>query len=63
LNTGCCLLRLTTADMIKFGEPYVDDSRWQGRQILPPGPTSEDVTLSDEDVRAMVQAVIPPAFQ
>ena len=118
LNTGCCLLRLTPADMIKFGELYLDDGKWQGRQILPPGwveqsmtpssattyglmwwldrsvaggpaytargadgqlilvapedrlvvavgsvPTTEDVTLTDEDVLAMVQAVILPAFQ
>ncbi len=37
LNSGCCLLRLRPADMIKFGELYLGGGSWHGKQILPSG--------------------------
>jgi CubicO group peptidase (beta-lactamase class C family) len=37
LHTACCLLRLRAADMIKFGELYLGEGVWHGKQILPRG--------------------------
>jgi CubicO group peptidase (beta-lactamase class C family) len=37
LHTACCLLRLRPADMIKFGELYLGEGVWHGKQILPAG--------------------------
>jgi CubicO group peptidase (beta-lactamase class C family) len=33
-NTGCCALKLTAPDMLKIGQLYLDEGRWQGRQIV-----------------------------
>jgi len=33
-NTGCCLLKLTAPDMLKIGQLYLDQGRWQGRQLV-----------------------------
>jgi CubicO group peptidase (beta-lactamase class C family) len=35
LHSGCCLLRLRPADMLKFGELYLGRGIWHGRRILP----------------------------
>ena len=35
LHNGCCMLRLRPADMIKFGELYLQEGIWHGRRILP----------------------------
>lgn len=35
LHSGCCMLRLRAADMVKIGELYLDDGVWQGKRILP----------------------------
>jgi CubicO group peptidase (beta-lactamase class C family) len=37
LHTGCCMLRLRAADMVKIGELYLEDGVWQGKRILPAG--------------------------
>ncbi len=34
INNGCCLLKLTPADMVKIGG-CLDRGQWEGRQILP----------------------------
>ena len=33
-NSGCCLLKLTAPDMLKIGQLYLDQGRWQGRQLV-----------------------------
>ena len=33
-NSGCCLLKLTAPDMLKIGQLYLDEGRWQGRQLV-----------------------------
>jgi CubicO group peptidase (beta-lactamase class C family) len=33
-NSGCCLLKLTASDMLKIGQLYLDQGRWQGRQLV-----------------------------
>ena len=35
-NTGCCGLKLTAPEMLKIGQLYLDDGRWQGRQLVSP---------------------------
>lgn len=35
-NTGCCLLKLTAPDMLKIGQLYLDEGRWQGRRLVSP---------------------------
>jgi CubicO group peptidase (beta-lactamase class C family) len=37
LHSGCCMLRLRAADMLKIGELYLKDGVWQGKRILPAG--------------------------
>ena len=34
VHSGCCMLKLTTADMIKIGELYVNEGRWKGQRIV-----------------------------
>ena len=34
VNSGCCLLKLTAPDMLKIGQLYLDEGRWQGRRIV-----------------------------
>lgn len=46
LNSGCCLLRLRPADMVKFGELYLDDGMWHGQRILPAGWVEQTMTPS-----------------
>jgi CubicO group peptidase (beta-lactamase class C family) len=48
LNSGCCLLRLRPADMIKFGELYLGGGVWHGKQILPAGWVEQTMTPSDQ---------------
>ena len=31
---GCCMLKLAAADMVKIGELYLQDGRWNGHQII-----------------------------
>jgi CubicO group peptidase (beta-lactamase class C family) len=47
LNSGCCLLRLRPADMIKFGELYLGGGVWHGKQILPAGWVEQTMKPSD----------------
>jgi CubicO group peptidase (beta-lactamase class C family) len=47
LHTACCLLRLRTTDMIKFGELYLGEGVWHGKQILPPGWVQQTMTPSE----------------
>jgi CubicO group peptidase (beta-lactamase class C family) len=35
LHSGCCMLRLRAADMVKIGELYLGGGVWQGKRILP----------------------------
>lgn len=35
LHSGCCLLRLRPADMLKLGELYLGGGIWHGKRILP----------------------------
>src|SRR4029453_10299893 len=46
LHSGCCMLRLRPADMIKFGELYPGGGVWHGKQILPPGWVEQTMTPS-----------------
>jgi CubicO group peptidase (beta-lactamase class C family) len=47
LHSGCCLLRLRPADMIKFGELYLGGGNWHGKQILPTGWVEQTMTPSE----------------
>jgi CubicO group peptidase (beta-lactamase class C family) len=47
LHSGCCLLRLRPADMIKFGELYFGGGVWHGKQILPNGWVEQTMTPSE----------------
>jgi CubicO group peptidase (beta-lactamase class C family) len=47
LHTACCLLRLRPVDMIKFGELYLGDGVWHGKQILPTGWVQQTMTPSE----------------
>ncbi len=38
-------LHLTTESIAKFGQLYLDDGRWQGQQLLPPGWVAEATRL------------------
>lgn len=33
-NSGCCLLKLTAPDMLKIGQLYLNQGRWQGHQLV-----------------------------
>ena len=35
-NYACCLLKLTAPDMLKIGQLYLNEGRWQGRQLVSP---------------------------
>lgn len=37
LNSGCCLLRLRPADLVKIGELYRNHGRWQDHRLCPAG--------------------------
>jgi CubicO group peptidase (beta-lactamase class C family) len=54
LNTACCLLRLRPSDMIKFGELYLGDGVWHGKQILPPGWVELSTTVSPHSEYALM---------
>lgn len=41
LNSGCCLLRLTPADVTKIGELFRSGGVWRGTRILPAGWAAE----------------------
>jgi CubicO group peptidase (beta-lactamase class C family) len=47
LHTACCLLRLRPADMITFGELYVGEGVWHGKQIVPAGWVQQTMTPSE----------------
>jgi CubicO group peptidase (beta-lactamase class C family) len=47
LHTACCLLRLRPADMIKFGELYLGEGVWHGKQILPTGWVEQTMAPSE----------------
>jgi CubicO group peptidase (beta-lactamase class C family) len=47
LHSGCCLLRLRPADMIKFGELYLGGGIWHGKRILPTGWVEQTMTPSE----------------
>jgi CubicO group peptidase (beta-lactamase class C family) len=46
LHSGCCMLLLRAADMVKIGEIYLDDGVWQGKRILPSGWVETSTTPS-----------------
>ena len=46
LHSGCCMLRLRPADMVKVGELYLEDGVWQGKRILPAGWVETSTTPS-----------------
>ena len=46
LHSGCCLLRLRPADMVKLGELYLGNGVWHGKQILPVGWVQQTMTPS-----------------
>jgi CubicO group peptidase (beta-lactamase class C family) len=48
LHSGCCLLRLRPADMIKVGELYLGGGNWHGKQILPTGWVKQTMTPSEQ---------------
>ena len=35
INIGACNLRLRPADMLKFGQLYLDHGKWHGKQLIP----------------------------
>jgi CubicO group peptidase (beta-lactamase class C family) len=43
-NSGCCLLKLTAPDMLKIGQLYLDEGRWQGQQLVSPQWVKESTT-------------------
>lgn len=47
LNSGCCLLRLRPADMVKIGELYLRGGVWRGQRILPAGWVEESTRAVD----------------
>jgi CubicO group peptidase (beta-lactamase class C family) len=47
LHPACCLLRLRPADMIKFGELYLGEGVWHGKQILPTGWVEQTMAPSE----------------
>ena len=61
LHSGCCMLRLRPADMIKFGELYLGGGVWQGKRILPAGwvETYDDAEFARARVRADVVRLDP----
>lgn len=44
LNSGCCLLHIRPADMLKLGELYLGDGVWHGKRILPEGWVEQSTT-------------------
>ena len=44
INTGGWGLRLTTEDMARFGQLYLQKGRWNGRQVLPASWVADAVT-------------------
>ncbi|MDX6323642.1 MAG: hypothetical protein QOF52_3500 [Propionibacteriaceae bacterium] len=34
IHTGCCWLKLTTPDMLKIGELYLNEGSWKGQRIV-----------------------------
>lgn len=36
VHSGCCLMRLSAADLLKLGELYLQEGTWQGRRIVSP---------------------------
>lgn len=45
VNTGGWGLRLTTEDMAKFGQLYLQGGRWKGKQLLPASWVKEATTM------------------
>jgi CubicO group peptidase (beta-lactamase class C family) len=43
-NLTCCGLKLTAPDMVKIGQLYLDEGRWQGRQLVAPQWVKESTT-------------------
>jgi CubicO group peptidase (beta-lactamase class C family) len=46
INIGAGLLRLRPADMLKFGQLYLDHGKWQGKQLIPERWVTESIAPS-----------------
>lgn len=46
LNSGCCLMRLRPADLVKIGELYRAGGRWNRRQILSAAWVDKTMTIT-----------------
>lgn len=53
-NLACCGLKLTAPDMVKIGQLYLDEGRWQGRQLVSAQWVKESTTnqLTKEQIGA-----------
>lgn len=56
INTGGWGLRVKTEDMAKFGQLYLQNGLWNGKQVLPKGWVEEATTFKIDQVPEMPQS-------